>query len=108
MIREDANIIIRNSISDVLPDKAVAAVLRNKKFLNKVYVIAVGKAAWVMAETAKKIMGGQLQKGLIITKYGHSKGNLEGFEILEAGHPAAVLLYLKNPYPELHWKIYRR
>ncbi|WMJ86257.1 glycerate kinase type-2 family protein [Anaerocolumna sp. MB42-C2] len=87
MIHEDASIIIRNSISDVLPDKAVTAVLKNKKFLNKVYVVAVGKAAWIMAETAGKILGNQIQKGLIITKYGYSKGDLEGFEILEAGHP---------------------
>lgn len=87
MIREDANLIIKNSISDVLPDKAVAAVLRKKKFSNRIYVVAVGKAAWIMAETAKKILGNQIRQGLIITKYGYSKGGLEGFEILEAGHP---------------------
>ncbi|MGB8451316.1 MAG: glycerate kinase [Anaerocolumna sp.] len=87
MIREDAGIIIKNSITGVLPDKAVSAVLRNKKFSKNVYVIAVGKAAWTMAEKTKELLGNQIQKGLILTKYGHAKGNIEGFEILEAGHP---------------------
>lgn len=86
-MHKDANIIIENSIRDVLPDRAVSAVLKNRKFLRGVYVIAVGKAAWVMAKTAKELLGNQVRKGLIITKYGHAKGEIESFEIIEAGHP---------------------
>lgn len=87
MIQTDAKAIIENSIMDVLPDKAVISVLKNRTFLDNVYVVAVGKAAWVMAETANKLLGNQIRKGLIITKYGHAKGDIEGFEIIEAGHP---------------------
>lgn len=87
MIHTDAKVIIEKSIMDVLPDKAVTTVLMNRSFLNNVYVVAVGKAAWVMAETAYKLLGNQIRKGLIITKYGHAKGEIEGFEIIEAGHP---------------------
>ncbi|WP_246240684.1 glycerate kinase type-2 family protein [Anaerocolumna sedimenticola] len=87
MIRDDASMIIKSSIEDVLPDKAVATVLLNRKFTKNVYVIAVGKAAWVMAKTVKDLLGSRIKKGLIITKYGHAKGEIEGFEIVEAGHP---------------------
>ena len=86
-MHKDANIIIENSIRDVLPDRAVSAVLKNRRFLREVYVVAVGKAAWVMAKTAKELLGNQIRKGLIITKYGHAKGEIENFEIIEAGHP---------------------
>ncbi len=86
-MHKDANIIIENSIRDVLPDRAVLAVLKNRKFLRGVYVIAVGKAAWLMAKTVKERLGNQVRKGLIITKYGHAKGEIENFEIIEAGHP---------------------
>jgi hydroxypyruvate reductase len=87
MIQTDAKAIIEKSIMDVLPDKAVTSVLKNRTFLDNVYVVAVGKAAWVMAETANKLLGNQIRKGLIITKYGHAKGDIEEFEIIEAGHP---------------------
>lgn len=86
-MHKDASIIINNSIKDVLPDQAVAEVLKKRKFIKKVYVVAVGKAAWIMAKTAKDILGNQIIKGLIITKYGHAKENMEGFEMIEAGHP---------------------
>ncbi|WMJ86235.1 glycerate kinase type-2 family protein [Anaerocolumna sp. MB42-C2] len=86
-MHKDANIIIEKSIRDVLPDQAVLAVLEARKFINGVYVIAVGKAAWLMAKTARELLGSQIRKGLIITKYGHAKGELEDFEIIEAGHP---------------------
>lgn len=40
-----------------------------------------------MAAAAKGILGGQIEKGIVITKYGHSQGPLKGMEIWEAGHP---------------------
>lgn len=52
-----------------------------------VYVAAIGKAAWVMAYAAKEFLGEQLKEGVIVTKYGHSQGNIDGFQIIEAGHP---------------------
>ena len=47
----DAEIIIRKSIEEVLPDKAVRTVLVKRKSLKNVYVVSVGKAAWKMAHT---------------------------------------------------------
>lgn len=87
MMRDDAFTIVEHSIRDVLPDKAVKNALQGRTFLGNVYVIAIGKAAWVMANTAKKELGDRICQGMIITKHGHSKGALDGFEIIEAGHP---------------------
>lgn len=53
----------------------------------KLVLIAVGKAAWQMAKTAIDELRGKIDTGVVITKYGHSKGNIENLEFVEAGHP---------------------
>ncbi len=84
---EDAYQIIKSSVRAVLPDRAVRSVLQGRSFSRKVHVAAVGKAAWEMAKTAQEMLGRTIAKGIVLTKYGHSKGELPGFEIIEAGHP---------------------
>jgi len=32
-------------------------------------------------------LGGRIKRGIVITKYGHSMGDISGMEIIEAGHP---------------------
>ncbi len=86
-IWQDAYQIIDNSVKAVLPSSAVRTALQGHPFSQGVYVVAVGKAAWEMSKTAKEILGGAIVKGIVLTKYGHGKGSLPGFEILEAGHP---------------------
>ncbi|MFU0828595.1 MAG: D-glycerate 2-kinase [Lachnoclostridium sp.] len=86
-IRSDAYTIIKESIQQVLPYKAVEKALSGKTFTGNITVIAIGKAAWTMAAAAQKILGTSINKGIVITKYHHSQGNIEGFEIFEAGHP---------------------
>lgn len=86
-IREDAFVIIRESIKAVLPQAAVIKALEKKNFSGDVTVVAVGKAAWTMAFAAKEKLGDKVLRGIIVTKYAHSKGPIEGFEIIEAGHP---------------------
>ncbi len=86
-MREDAFQIINKTIADCLPDRAVRDSLQKLAFTGRVYVAAIGKAAWIMAETAAEFLGSRLEKGVIVTKYQHSQGELERFEILEAGHP---------------------
>ena len=53
----------------------------------KLRVIAVGKAAWSMASAASETLGERIDCGLVITKYGHARGSLPHFTIMEAGHP---------------------
>lgn len=86
-VRKDALTIIDESIKAVLPEAAVIKALRNKKFEGNVVVVAIGKAAWNMAKATKDTLGSQVTEGVVVTKYDHSKGPIEGFEIIEAGHP---------------------
>ncbi|SKA84543.1 glycerate 2-kinase [Caloramator quimbayensis] len=86
-IREDALKIIDESIKAVMPEAAVIKALENKVFEGNVIVIAIGKAAWNMAKATKDTLKDKVTKGIVITKYNHSKGPIEGFEIIEAGHP---------------------
>lgn len=85
--RDDAWTIINESIKAVMPEEAVEKALRDKVFNGDIVVAAIGKAAWNMAYAAKKTLGDRISKGVVVTKYEHSKGNIEGFDIIEAGHP---------------------
>ena len=40
-----------------------------------------------MANAAANILNGQIEKGIVITKYGHIQGDIPGIECFEAGHP---------------------
>ena len=40
-----------------------------------------------MARAACEVLGDQIDSGVVITKYGHSKGPLERLCVYEAGHP---------------------
>lgn len=87
-LREDADLIIHQAIEAVLPDQAVIRALRDLEMPHgRLYVVAFGKAAWQMAKTAEQELHGKMEKGVVITKYGYAKGELEGFRIFEAGHP---------------------
>ena len=88
-VKEDAQIIIKKTIEAVMPEKAVLSALSQKKFdLNgKLYLAAIGKAAYSMAAAAKKALGDKITGGVVVTKYGHAQGNIEGVKIVEAGHP---------------------
>lgn len=86
-MRKDAKTIIQKTITDVLPDRAVLEALKGMELSDRVYVVAIGKAAWVMAKAASEYFSCRLRKGIILTKYGHSRGELDHFEIIEAGHP---------------------
>ena len=87
ILYEHAEAIIRKTIEDVLPDRAVRNALEGLKLQGRVFVLAVGKAARVMAEAAADVLGARIEKGLVVTKYGHAKGALPGFLVMEAGHP---------------------
>lgn len=85
--KKEANTIIKEAIKDVLPQSAVEKALAGKTFTGDIIVVAIGKAAWTMAIAAKKILGASVKKGIVVTKYNHAQGEIDGFEIIEAGHP---------------------
>ena len=86
-LRAAANQIIRASIAAVLPDAAVVRALEHAEFPGRVILVAVGKAGWQMAAAAQAVLGSRIEKGIVITKYGHVKHPLEGILCLEAGQP---------------------
>ena len=87
-LREDANAIIRAALAAAMPDAAVRRALIHADFgAGRVVLISVGKAAWQMASAACDTLGGRISHGVVVTKYGHSKGDLPGISIYEAGHP---------------------
>lgn len=86
-LRQDAEKIIRESIAAVLPDEAVRRALQG--FCpgdGRVILVAAGKAAWQMASSAVDELG-KVDEGIVITKYGHVKGEIPGVTCYEAGHP---------------------
>jgi len=86
-IVKDKDRLIDYAIAQNLPDEAVIKAVSNRKFNKSLYVIAIGKAAWNMANAAVGQLGDQIIKGIVITKYEHSKGEIPKMEIFEAGHP---------------------
>jgi len=86
-LREDALKIISDSISSVLPEKAVEEELKRLNLNGDICVVAIGKAAWRMAKSARDFLNGRIKGGVAITKYGHSLGPIDGIEVYEAGHP---------------------
>ncbi len=86
-LRQDADKIVEESICAVLPDAAVRRALEHRKFTGKVVLVAIGKAAWQMAKTAKDVLGDRLDRGVVLTKYDHVMGEIPGLQCFEAGHP---------------------
>lgn len=86
--REEAKRICQYAIQASRPDVAVRTILAGMKFgEGRLVLIAVGKAAWTMADTAYRLLGGAVSDGVVITKYRHSQGAIGNLTIWEAGHP---------------------
>ena len=87
-LREDANLIIKDAIHQVLPDEAVKKALDGKEFSSgKLIVISAGKAAWQMAKAASDILKDKIDDGVVVTKYDHVMGQIPKMKCFEAGHP---------------------
>ncbi len=65
--------------------------LQNLPLNRPIYIFALGKAAYQMAEAALSIASHdpliRIMAGLVITRYGNSKGPLDKMTILESSHP---------------------
>lgn len=84
---EDAGKIIRAALDKSCADNSVYEGLKSlPEYSGRLIVIAMGKAAWQMALAVRKA-GLRPDAGLIVTKYAHSMGDIEGYRIIEAGHP---------------------
>ena len=86
-IRSDADFIIKRAIASAMPDEAVRKALSAAELPEKVYLVAIGKAAAQMAKAAYAQLGDKIQQGVAITKYDHSDGDIGPIKVYEAGHP---------------------
>jgi len=87
-LREEADRIIADSLRAVLPDNAVSRALRDRDFSKgKLVLVAAGKAAWQMAKAALDNLTRPVDRGVVVTKYHHVRGELPGCVCVEAGHP---------------------
>lgn len=89
-LRSDILSIARFAVQSALPEPAVERALKSLGLSDaqgRIVVVSVGKAAWRMAASASNVLGDLISHGIVITKYGHSNGPLDRFEIFEAGHP---------------------
>ncbi len=79
--------IVSASIRAVLPDSAVERALQQfQPGKGRTLLVSVGKAAWQMAAAAVRALG-NVDEGIVITKYGHVMGDIPGVRCFEAGHP---------------------
>ena len=86
-LRHDADAIVRASIQAVLPDEAIhRALAAFRPGPGRTLLVAAGKAAWQMAKAAVDTLG-QVDGGVVVTKYDHVKGAIPGVDCYEAGHP---------------------
>ena len=86
-LRQDAERILSASLQAVLPDQAVQRALQSfQPGKGRTVLVAAGKAAWQMAKAAVDTLG-QVDRGIVITKYHHVKGEIPGVTCYEAGHP---------------------
>ena len=81
----DALKICTGAIEACLPEQSVKNVLEKIHIHGDIYLVAVGKAAFAMAEAASGML--RIRKGIVLSKYGHIKGTLPHIDTYEAGHP---------------------
>lgn len=86
-LRKDILEIATFAIDRARPDAAVRRALDGLQINGDIYLVAVGKAAWKMADATVKYLNRPIAKGIVLTKYDHVKGVIPGVECLEAGHP---------------------
>ena len=86
-VKADAQQIWQQAIRAVQPDQAVKRALERVSFSGAVHLVAIGKAAWSMANAAHEALGSAIADGVVITKYDHSHGPIGSLQIFEAGHP---------------------
>ena len=89
-LHECAKTMVSTIIADNMPSKSVKNAISTHDFGDsKVYLVAIGKAAWTMAKAACDYLGDTIKEGVIITKYDHSQGDIPRMQIYEAGHPVS-------------------
>jgi biopolymer transport protein ExbD len=97
---QDAHTLIKRSIEANLPSAAVQSALEAHRFGGPVSVLAIGKAAWTMADAAQKELKGAVKRGIVITKQHDT--NFQWREIVRIMNTQkAVMTVSQNRYDEV-------
>lgn len=83
----DAGNAVRNHLQLSGGELRVGKTCLALKNFDRVFLIAVGKAAVAMAKTVAGILGSNLDGGILVTKHGHANATLRRMQIFECGHP---------------------
>ncbi len=87
-IAKDGGTVLAAALDASMPDTAVKKALEKLPATDgRLLLVAVGKAAWQMAYAAYDVLGANISGGIVITKHGHSRGQIGNLMIREAGHP---------------------
>lgn len=88
-MRKQVDEIVNKLITKVNPYNSVFELLDVDSFSyeDNLIVVSIGKASWTMAKAASDKLKDRIKQGVVITKYNHSKGEIDNFKIFEAGHP---------------------
>lgn len=87
-MNEDYKVIIEEALKDADPKESVKKALKDISFnCGKIVLVAVGKGGYEMAKSAYDVLGDRIDKGIVITKYNHIKGEIGNLELYEGGHP---------------------
>ena len=78
---------INRALKAVMPDRAVKDAVAEIDCDGRLFVVSAGKAAWQMANASYSVLGDRIQRGIVITKYGHVREEIPKFICFEAGHP---------------------
>ena len=99
-LRQDADRIIEAAIHAALPDTAVKKALKEIAFPEggRLILVATGKAAWQMAKAAWDEIGGKVDRGVVVTKYDHSKGAIGNPEIYDLRSGALLCTLEEDAY----------
>ncbi len=87
LLRADAEAVVQEAIAAVLPEQAVSHALAGKRFPGRVFLVALGKAAYRMAAAALDVLSVPVTDGIVISKYNHLGKELPGLRFFETGHP---------------------
>ena len=90
-LKKDAETIALKAIAAAAPGPAVKKALEEAvergAFPGRIILVSAGKAAWEMTRSALETLGDRIEKGVLVTKYGHAKGPLPRIRCFEGGHP---------------------
>ena len=75
-LRGEAEQIMEYAIGKMQPDAAVVRALEACSLSGRIYLAAVGKAAWRMANAAAAHLETPVADGVVVTKYGHAYENI--------------------------------